>query len=326
MNEKKHYISLARVIAAIMIITLHTDETWVHVSASSDWLIDNMIIGVTRFAVPIFFMITGATLMDYHKRYDTKTFFIKRMKNVILPLLSWYFIALLFENKTGKSGISFLFWFLFALIGLYLCIPLFSALKENLKEKVILSVIFISFTLNYLLPFIADTLHVSISNVLPPFYVGEGFLIYVLIGYIIHEKTIPLRWRIIFYVFAIIGYIIIVVGTYTRSLNTGVLDDTFGNTLNLPCLLWSTGVFIFFKQMDQYIKNEKFIKILTFLSSYALSSYVLHQYVLRFFIKYYISDVSSILYKLGTPLLNFAICILIASVIKKIPILKKILP
>lgn len=47
----------------------------------------NVIESVMYFAVPCFFMISGANLMDYRKRYGTKTFLIKRTKKTIIPYI-----------------------------------------------------------------------------------------------------------------------------------------------------------------------------------------------------------------------------------------------
>lgn len=324
MREKSHYLSLARVFAAIAIIILHTDETWMTISRDSYWLIDNIIIGIVRFGVPIFFMTTGATLMDYRDRYDTKTFYKKRLVSVVIPLFIWRFIAIVFEKITGATGISFLYWFLFALIGMYLCIPVFSALKDDLKELVITSVIIISFVLNYLMPFVTDIFNISVMT--PPFNVGEQFIIYILLGYMLHKKQLSLPIRIVSYLFSLLGLFIIIFGTYYRSLKTGVLDHAFGDTLYLPCLLWATGVFIFFKQIGPKITNKKVINIINFLNGYVMASYILHPYILRYVLRPLTDDVYSLTYKLGAPIINFLICVLIAYIIKKIPVLRKILP
>lgn len=49
------------------------------------------------WAVPIFFMLTGATLMRYRERYDTKTFLLKRFQRTVIPFLAWstilYFVV-----------------------------------------------------------------------------------------------------------------------------------------------------------------------------------------------------------------------------------------
>lgn len=41
------------------------------------WLTANVIECVFYFAVPVFFMITGATLLDYNEKYNLSVFFQK---------------------------------------------------------------------------------------------------------------------------------------------------------------------------------------------------------------------------------------------------------
>ena len=45
------------------------------------WITANIIECICYFAVPIFFMISGATLLNYRKRYTTAVFFKKIWKN-----------------------------------------------------------------------------------------------------------------------------------------------------------------------------------------------------------------------------------------------------
>lgn len=42
-------------------------------------------------------MITGANLLDYRQRYDTKTFLIKRAKKTVFPYIFWSFIGIGFN-------------------------------------------------------------------------------------------------------------------------------------------------------------------------------------------------------------------------------------
>lgn len=46
------------------------------------------------FAVPVFFMLTGATLINYRKRYGTGTFFKKRLLKTLVPFIIWSIIGI----------------------------------------------------------------------------------------------------------------------------------------------------------------------------------------------------------------------------------------
>lgn len=90
---KKNYISILNVLACIGVVILHTFETGY--TSDANFVFEVLIRAIAYCAVPVFFMITGATLIDYRERYDTKTFFKKRLLKVIIPLIIWsiiYFI------------------------------------------------------------------------------------------------------------------------------------------------------------------------------------------------------------------------------------------
>lgn len=60
---------------------------------------------ICYWAVPIFFMLTGATLMNYRSKYDTKTFFGHRIKRTVIPFLFFsvfMYILYVYEFKTLK--------------------------------------------------------------------------------------------------------------------------------------------------------------------------------------------------------------------------------
>ncbi|WP_432645875.1 acyltransferase family protein [Mediterraneibacter gnavus] len=54
-----------------------------------EWILSLFIEKVCFFAVPVFFMITGATLIDYPKRYNLKTYVKKRINKTVIPWLAW---------------------------------------------------------------------------------------------------------------------------------------------------------------------------------------------------------------------------------------------
>ena len=68
--EKKEYISILSVISSLAVVILHTNGCFWTFSYNGHWPSANVIESVMYFAVPIFFMISGATLIDYNERYD----------------------------------------------------------------------------------------------------------------------------------------------------------------------------------------------------------------------------------------------------------------
>ena len=150
MKERKVYLSLARIICAFAVVMIHTNGCFYEFNTESCWIWANVIECGLGFAVPVFIMISGATLMDYSNRYSTKEYFKKRIIKTGIPYVVWSVIG----NVLNISGTFFVYYFFLYLFGVYLCIPLFSFLKEEYKEKVITYVVWISFVFNYFLPFL----------------------------------------------------------------------------------------------------------------------------------------------------------------------------
>lgn len=150
------YITVLNVISALSVVGLHTNGCFWEFSRERWWFTANIIESVLYFAVPVFFMITGITLLNYTKRYDTKTFFIRRLKKTVIPFIFWSLVALLFRIYFFKdiswtvvtigyivdgvlnTKFNSLYWFFPPLFGLYLSIPLFACLDENKKIKKLL--------------------------------------------------------------------------------------------------------------------------------------------------------------------------------------------
>ena len=75
--KRKIYIQILGVLSCLAVVVLHTTGCFWDFSYERYWLTANLIENLCYFAVPIFFMISGATLMDYRKRYSTEEFFKK---------------------------------------------------------------------------------------------------------------------------------------------------------------------------------------------------------------------------------------------------------
>lgn len=198
-------------------------------------------------------------------------------------------------------------------------------IKKEHREKVILYVVLVSFVLNYLIPFVCMITGINYVYKVS-FEVGSGFLIYALIGYLIYKNEIKLGWRIISYLCSIVGFVLHIGGTYIVSVNAGCVTSTFQGYTNLPCFLSSIGVFVLIKQIGSKITNQKIITIIEWLSSYTFPVYLIHFYVICFIMEPIFPERHSLLYRLGSPFLTFVICVMIAWIIRKIPIVKKILP
>ena len=191
------YIDFLRIIACFLVIVNHTNSVIFLNSTPSSclWWLSLSAFFVSRIAVPIFIMITGATLLNANDNYRT-TF--KRIFRMIAVLLIFSFLyysrkAIRGHNFSLKTffidiynkPITNAYWYLYLYIGILLMIPFLQKFVKNLKKNDFL----IFFTISFLV--------YSIWPVIVHFYPGLAFnknfqlplfgiyICYLLLGYYI---------------------------------------------------------------------------------------------------------------------------------------------
>lgn len=103
--KKKIYIQILGVIACLAVVAMHVNGCFWQFSYDRYWITANIIECICYFAVPIFFMISGATLLNYRKRYTTAVFFKKRFGKTLVPFLIWSVIsAIVLYRISRKTG------------------------------------------------------------------------------------------------------------------------------------------------------------------------------------------------------------------------------
>jgi len=156
------WVDNAKIIAIFAVVILHIAAavvTNITNLESLEWWIGNVYDSLTRWAVPVFVMISGALLLDPNKNEPIAVFYRKRASGVLLPTIFW---SIFFLGWTFLKGLikgkpcSFIFvakqllagqpyyhmWFLYMLIGLYLFTPfLRTAIKNTPKKEQIIFVV-----------------------------------------------------------------------------------------------------------------------------------------------------------------------------------------
>ena len=90
------YIDVLKILAALAVVILHTNAIFWEGPSSPAWLSANLIETLLYWAAPMFFMISGATLLNYPLRMSTKKYVVKRIRKTVVPYCLWTVIAILF--------------------------------------------------------------------------------------------------------------------------------------------------------------------------------------------------------------------------------------
>ena len=340
-TKKKEWITLATVVSCVAVVLLHTNGCFWTFSTERYWVTANIIECVFYFAVPCFFMITVATLIDYRKRYTTKVFLEKRAKKTVIPFIAWSLIGIGYKYLLGDislSDITFsyvwngimntsivnIYWYFPLLFGLYLSIPIFAAVKEEYRKEVFSYAVITCFVLGGVIPLLCNTVFSGYSwNI--RINAAEGYLLYVLAGYLISQYHVSEKFRRIAYLMAIIGLLVHIVGTYYLSIQAGEIVKTFKGYNNAPCIMYSVGLMIWMKYNGPSLLNSRVLrKIVQLLSPYTLNIYLMQYYIYFSAIRLFDINTTSILYRLGMPFIVIPVACITTYILRKIPVVKAI--
>lgn len=134
------------VLACLSVIAMHCNGA-VHVFADTYVWRQSLLVDVLAYwAVPVFIMLSGATLMRYRERYTTKEFLRRRFLKTGIPLVVWTAVFYVYYRAEGtitwtgwrallNSLINFtivpVYWFFSPLFLVYLSLPVLSRLSDD---------------------------------------------------------------------------------------------------------------------------------------------------------------------------------------------------
>ena len=161
-------------------------------------------------------MLSGATLMNYREKYNTKEFFLKRVKKVVIPFLFWAVVMFVWKISTNQMNINGFkevsdwinaffsskeettYYFMFAILGLYLTMPLLSLLAKRENVKTLWFAVLLFFIFNSFLPNILKLFKINYNMDLTV-QLG-GYVIFVILGYLLSTQSIDKKYRIYIYI------------------------------------------------------------------------------------------------------------------------------
>lgn len=335
------YFDWLRILCCFSVILLHSNP-WYHSQIRShNYKIYNIYHNVTRFGVPIFFMISGTLFLE--KDISFGIMLNKYIKCIYIKLLFWSFFYSLREkiinkNNFKKTFIMFLnghfhLWFLFSISGLYLITPFLKQItkKKNLfKIFLALNVLFSLFpNLLTIIFYISKDYYNAINRRISRFLLNNFFnpdQMYYIFGFYLNRYNIKPLFRIIIYIFGIFLTIFTIQMTYYISFKTNK-KIYFFSSFYINVFFASIGVFIFFKYNFNNLKYKKSLKeFIQKLSSLTFGIYIIHPFVLEELnIRFNINNLSfEPLYSIPIySLIIFLISLILVYIIKLIPLINK---
>lgn len=345
MNQRETNYDYLRSLSCIAIVLAHVASSYWGVvdRGGSQFVIMSVYNAITRFAVPVFMMLSGAFLLEPAKGSNIKKC-IKRFGKFALNFYIWSafyaFQGIAVKFVTGKeitkdllfsSGQRFLWghyhmWFVFLVLGFYLLLPIISKFTEHktVMEHFLMLWVgtrFLIPTLTALVPKL-NAMNTWISKL--DLNMLVGYLGYFVLGFYIRKHGFQKKARIALYIAGGVSALHAIVETIRESrLQDRYVEDYFSSG-SFGILVFSVAVFTFFAYFKQ---KDTCPKLIASTAKYSFIIYMVHPFFLE---KLNLLGVTTISFNtlLSIPVLTIGIFIasyLVAAFIKKIPYINKIL-
>ena len=286
------------------------------------------------WAVPCFVMVTGALLLDPSKQVGYGKVFRKYIPRMIIALTAFSLIFRIIDILLGKAdsdtaswidlgkalitgkGLWAHMWYLYTMIALYLIIPVIRPfVKQNPKKEInILLVILIVFL--SVLPFVTGILDIGSGFYIP---VQTIYPMYLIMGYYLYNKYFDSQSIIYLcltgYMTGITVFTLIYINAGNETLKGLVNSYSFPITI-----IGAVGMFMLI------LNNKHENKLLTLIDDNSFGIYLMHMIPLKIlFTKVLTKENINPVMIIVTAGAAFLSSLIITAVLRKIPIIRKIL-
>jgi surface polysaccharide O-acyltransferase-like enzyme len=287
------YIDFLRFIAAIAVIIIHVLGPFRYLYGEipdSDWLAAMGLNSLTRWAVPVFMLISGALLLSSQKPFDIKYYLTHRLSKVVVPFIAWTVIyalvgglmlndiysgqwnadkALQLLAGSPTEPVWYHLWFFYDFIPLYFVIPfLIPLLKQAAPEHIKLALV------AWAVLFLMYWFKVD-SFLLQNLVLYTGYL--VLGWYLFNRDNRPqlTMWVIAGSFMLILNF----VGSWQLSVEKGGYSAFYMGYKTLNTAVIAGMLFVLAQAYADKIKG-KFRALVTVISTYSLGIYLIHPLLL----------------------------------------------
>lgn len=343
LHQKKRYfyIDILNILACLCVIFMHCNGIAHEYSDTTAWKQSMFIETVAYWAVPVFFMISGATLFDYREKYQTGVYFKKRFLKTGIPFVVWTVINLILKVKLGQMdfqmGISGVvntftntsaeqvYWFFIPLFMVYLAMPVLSLLKDY--RHILVYMAGMAFLIYSVYPICCIFLQIPANGSIQ-FPVVSGYLLYVILGYLLATTEISKMTRIIFYMLAVTGAALRYGTTVLWSSESTGLNQTFWGYMAFPAVFLAVGVFVAAKYIpwESLFRLPEIRQAISRLAGTGFGVYLMHMIVFRALQHLTGLGMTSGWWRFIMPFVIYGICVAAVLILKKIPVLKYIVP
>ncbi|MHC1732031.1 MAG: acyltransferase [Bacteroidales bacterium] len=339
-NERDVWGDLLRGICAFVIVWLHSTCNLFYSFGNSvvSWYPDLVVTSFTAFAVPCFYMLSGAYLL--RREHSIRETLTKRVPKILIPLLFWSVIYIFVDHKPIPESLFKMFfqnqashlWFMYSLLSIYILLPLLSRIYKGLdkQQKIYILLIFLVFP-----GLLHDFEYLTNWYVTMPYFalfwpdLGLFFL-----GGIIWDARKNLSQKSGLCVLGIlIGLFLTVGATYYRSMQKGIPDNSFISCIgSVGVVLMAASFFSLALSLENKLQSigMRTRNAIHLIGNVSMGVYFIHVLVIHFigtqtlFGFKLTSNSGNQLNMLAGAVMYFAVSVLICWSGKKIPIVRRL--
>jgi surface polysaccharide O-acyltransferase-like enzyme len=339
------YINRLRILSIYAVVTAHV-TIWLTMAStpfSFNWWLGASVFYACFCSIPVFVMISGALLLDGSRAEPLREFYRKRLYRVGVPLVSWTIVYLCVRAFVDHEWLTagrvfeliitadpyYHLWFLYMIAGLYLVTPFLRIFVQHAtrNERLFVIVLMLVLASAY---FQADAL--LWQNQRSVFTLFIPYIAFYLCGHELSRmdpRKIPPAKHIVLAVVICVVYLAIFAQPFiARQGGVGPGKRFVFDFFSPPIIFLSIAIFWAARLRDATAKPATGIRrtAIEWVASTTLGIYALHPLVLisiQNVLKNHAGDGSFLAGILLVPLITFAACYLITSILMNIPIVRR---
>lgn len=208
-RERELYLDVIKVCGGIAIVALHTLSNTLHSAYGAIPILQRGVIHVLHqclyTAVPVFILATGSGFLAQEKRWDYHSMWKHTLKIfnciILFGCLFWTIEAVVtgVQWSLPNMVIAVLtdctwshMWYLYKLLGIYLCIPVLSVFVRNSTVVQLAYCVALLFFLQIAYPYIGGIIGFIPASILP---IDGSWLFYVLMGGLLGRLSLNKTWH-----------------------------------------------------------------------------------------------------------------------------------
>ena len=334
-KQRYLYFDVMNILACFAVVAAHHNNQLHSYADTFGWRFSLGVECLVYWAVPVFLMVSGATLMGFHQRCSLKEYFRRRFLRTVIPWLLWSAALLVWKLKTGQiaggegpvhylrlilsNQVEGIYWFFGTLFGCYLLIPLLTWLTPH--RKALWYAVVCIFLLSLFQPLLARYAPISDDGITA---LRNSLIIYILLGYLLNTAQLSKKQRIWLYIAGIFCVLMRFGVTWVLSAQNQATSLAVRGTKMCNTIVCSSAVFVFLKHVDWERILPAFLrKALPGLAGCSFGVYLLHKVVMYYEQQLLGLTLLDMVYKTLWIPITYLICISIIWLLKKIPFVGK---